>query len=226
MKNTLWGTLVSRKSSFNQEIIIKEDKSGPVDTKTPGRKRCPVAHQNILQATSKLLNEIGFSNLTIEGVAAHAGVGKTTIYRHWPNKASLVMDAFLAETAPQFPYPDTGSVIRDIREQMKLVIKVLNSPNGKTVATLIGASQTDKELAEAFRTRFLAVRRTESKAILKKGIERNEIPSNIDADVLLDTLYAPLYFRLLIKHAPLTEIFVDQLVNLITTGLNRTNLST
>lgn len=205
---------MSTKSSTDKEI-----KNDLVDSKSPGRKRCPVAHQSILQAASELLNEIGFSSLTIEGIASRAGVGKTTIYRRWPNKASLVMDAFLAETAPQFPYSDTGSTIEDFREQMKLVVKVLNSPNGNTVATLIGGSQTDSELAEAFRTHFLAIRRAESKAVLKKGIERGEIPSNIDADVLLDTLYAPLYFRLLIKYAPLTEHFVDQIVDLVLVNL-------
>lgn len=211
---------MSIKSSSNKLTDLSEFKEAK-ESKTAGRKRCPIAQQNILEAASGLLNEIGFSNLTIEGIAAKAGVGKTTIYRHWPNKASLVMDAFLAETAPQFPYPDTGSAITDIREQMKLVVKVLNSSHGNTVATLIGGSQTDPELAEAFRTHFLALRRAESKAVLKKGIEHNEIPSTIDLDMLLDTLYAPLYFRLLIKHAPLTETFVDQIVDLVVNGLNK-----
>ncbi|KAF0248170.1 MAG: transcriptional regulator [bacterium] len=206
---------MSRKTSHAKSLQNSE----LTQAKTAGRKRCPITHQNILEATSELLNEIGFSNLTIEGIAARAGVGKTTIYRHWLNKASLVMDAFLAETAPQFPYPNTSSAITDIREQMKLVVKVLNSSHGNTVATLIGGSQTDAELAEAFRTRFLALRRAESKAIVKKGIEQNEIPSNIDADMLLDTLYSPLYFRLLIKHAPLTETFVDQIMDLVVNGL-------
>jgi AcrR family transcriptional regulator len=205
---------MSRKSSN-----LKEAKKAETEAKLPGRKRCPIAQQNILQAANKLLDEIGFDNLTIEGVAALAGVGKTTIYRHWPNKASLVMDAFLAETAPQFPYPDTGSALKDIREQMKLVVKVLNSKYGNTVAKLIGGSQTDPELGEAFRVRFLALRRAESKTVLKKGIERNEIPNNIDLDMLLDVLYSPLYFRLLIKHAELTESFVDQIVDLVASAL-------
>lgn len=207
---------MSRKNSSKESLPSIELN----DFKPAGRKRCPIAHQNILEAASKLLNEVGFSNLTIEGIALRAGVGKTTIYRRWPNKASIVMDAFLAETAPQFPYPNTESAITDIRQQMKLVVKVLNSPHGNTISTLIGGSQTDKELAEAFRTRFLTPRRTESKAIVRKGIEQNEIPSNIDADMLLDTLYSPLYFRLLIKHAPLTESFVDQVVDLVVNGLN------
>ncbi|MBL8197113.1 MAG: TetR/AcrR family transcriptional regulator [Blastocatellia bacterium] len=183
--------------------------------KSAGRRRCIIAHQNILNAANELLIEVGFSNVTIEGIAQRAGVGKTTIYRRWPNKASVVMDAFLAETAPQFPFPDTGSPLEDFRQQIKLVVKVLNGQGGRTIATLLGGCQTDKELAEAFRSRFLAVRRLESKNVLKKAMEQGKISSNIDVDLLLDVLYAPLYFRLLIGHAPLTDNMVDDLINLV-----------
>lgn len=189
-------------------------------TKVLGRKRCPVAHQNILCAARSLLEETGFADLTIEGVAERAGVGKTTIYRRWPNKSSLVLDAFIEAATKEFPFPDTGSVQEDLRLQMRRMVKLMNGTEGHTIAKLIGGAQDDPELAEAFRTRWLAVRREEARTILKRGKSRGEIRAEIDPEVLLDALYGPIYFRLLIGHAPLTPSYVDKLVSLVMSGLD------
>ncbi len=189
-------------------------------SKAPGRKRCPVAHQNILCATRSLLEEIGFADLTIEGIAERAGVGKTTIYRRWPNKSSIVLDAFIEAATKDIPFPDTGSVQEDLRLQMRRMVKLMNGTEGHTIAKLIGGAQDDPELAEAFRSRWLAARREEARTIIKRGKSRGEIRAAIDAEVLLDALYGPLYFRLLIGHAPLTPSYVDKLVRLVMSGLD------
>lgn len=183
--------------------------------RAPGRPRCAITHQAILDCANGLLDEIGFSNMSIEGIAARAGVGKATIYRRWPNKASVVMDAFLAATAKELPFPDTGSAREDIRKQMRAVVKVLNGPRGRTIATLIGVVQSDKELAEAFRTRFVAVRRGEAKAVLQRGIANGEFKPDMDLESVLDCLYGPLYFRLLIGHDKSSAKYADQLVDLV-----------
>lgn len=189
-------------------------------SKGPGRKRCPVAHHNILCATRTLLEEIGFADLTIEGIAEQAGVSKTTIYRRWPNKASLVLDAFIEAATKELPCFDTGSVQEDLRLQMRGMVKLLNGTEGHTIAKLIGGAQDDAELAEAFRSRWLAVRREEARQIIKRGKGRGEIRAEIDPEVLLDALYGPLYFRLLIGHAPLTPGYADKLVRLVMCGLD------
>ena len=206
----------SRKISDTKTLHREEESQ----SKAPGRRRCPVAHQNILCAARTLLAEIGFADLTIEGIAERAGVGKTTIYRHWPNKASLVLDAFIEAATKQFPFPDTGSVREDLRLQMRRMIKLMNGPEGRTIATLIGGAQADAELAEAFRSRWLTARREEARQIIQRGKERNEIRADIDPEVLLDALYGPLYFRLLIGHAPLTPGYADKLVSLVMSGLD------
>lgn len=189
-------------------------------SKGPGRKRCPVAHHNILCAARTLLEEIGFADLTIEGIAEQAGVSKTTIYRRWPNKASLVLDAFIESATKELPFFDTGSVQEDLRLQMRRTVKLLNGTEGHTIAKLIGGAQDDAELAEAFRSRWLAVRREEARQIIKRGKGRGEIRAEIDPEVLLDALYGPLYFRLLIGHAPLTPGYADKLVRLVMSGLD------
>ena len=186
--------------------------------RAPGRPRCAITHQAILDCANGLLDEIGFSSMSIEGIAARAGVGKATIYRRWPNKASLVMDAFLAATSKEIAFPNTGSAREDIRRQMRSVVRVLNGPRGRTIATLIGVVQTDQELGEAFRTRFVAVRRGEAKAVLQRGIANGEFTPEMDLESVLDCLYGPLYFRLIIGHEKPSAKYADQLVNLVLHG--------
>lgn len=183
--------------------------------RAPGRPRCAITHQAILDSANELLEEIGFSNMSIEGIATRAGVGKATIYRRWPNKASVVMDAFLAATAKEVAFPHSGSAREDIRRQMRSVVKVLNGARGRTIATLIGVVQSDNELAEAFRTRFVAVRRGEGKAVLHRGITNGEFKPDMDLESVLDCLYGPLYFRLLIGHEKPSCKYSDQLVDLV-----------
>jgi AcrR family transcriptional regulator len=183
-----------------------------------GRPRCPVTHQNILKAACELVDEVGYANLTIEGIAARACVGKTTIYRRWPNKASIVMDAILEEVSPKIPFPDTGDTREDIRRQMRALLKELSGPMGRKIALLLANSQLDKEMAEAFRTRWIELRRAEAREVIRRGVERGELRRDIDAEALVDALYGPVYFRLLGGHAPLTSKYADALVELVMSG--------
>ncbi len=184
-----------------------------------GRPRSEEIQQRILQATYEILNEVGFMALTIEGVAARAEVGKPTIYRRWSTKAQLVMDAFLSAVAPEISFPDTGSVKEDFRLQILKIIKVMNSPRGEVIATVIGSGQMDPELIAAFRENWLLPRRNDAKRVFKRGVERGELRRDVDAEVAIDVLYSPLFYRLLLKYAPLTEAFVDELVDVAFGGL-------
>ena len=202
--------------AMNDESATDRLEEAP--SRAPGRPRCPTTHQAILDAANNLLDEIGFTNMSLEGIAARAGVGKATIYRRWSNKASVVMDAFLAATAKEIAFPNTRSAREDIRRQMRSVVKVLNGPRGRTIATLIGVVQSDNELAEAFRTRFVAVRRGEAKAVVQRGIANGEFKPDMDLESVLDCLYGPLYFRLLIGHEKASAKYADQLVDLVLRG--------
>lgn len=188
-------------------------------TRDRGRPRSDEVHQSILRAAYELLMEVGYAQLTIEGVAARADVGKPTIYRRWSNKARLVMDAFLAATKPELSFPDTGKVKEDICLQMRSLVKVMNSSRGQVIATLIGGGQTDPEMIEAFRANWLSPRRFDCSQVLKKGMERGELRSDVDIEAAIDMLYSPLFYRLLLKHAPLTEDFVDELIDVVMLGL-------
>ena len=184
-----------------------------------GRPRSPETREKILKAAYEMLNEVGFMDLTIEGVAAKAEVGKPTIYRRWKTKAALVMDAFLEAVNPEIAFPDTGIAKEDFREQMQKIVKLMNSPRGEVLANVIGCGQADEELIKAFRDNWLTPRREDAKRIFQRGVERGELGKDIDVEVAIDALYSPLFYRLLLKHQPLNQNFVDRLVDAVMNGL-------
>jgi AcrR family transcriptional regulator len=186
--------------------------------RSPGRPRSEQARLAILRSALKLLGENGFSDLTIEAVAEHAGVGKATVYRWWPNKAALIADAFASSTTRKLHFPDTGSVRTDMSQQMRQVIKVFRSRRGRILAAILAAGQSDRGVITAFRERFMMPRRREAYATLRRGIARGELRRNVDMDLLLDSLYGPIYMRFLIRHDKLTPDFVDHLCAMVLGG--------
>jgi AcrR family transcriptional regulator len=186
--------------------------------RSPGRPRSEEARQAILRSALKLLGKNGFAHLTIEDVAAQASVGKATVYRWWPDKAALVADAFASSTTRKLHFPDTGSVSTDMSQQMRQLVKVFRSRRGRIVSALLGGGQSDRNLIAAFRERFLWPRRKEAYATLQRGIRRGELRKDVDMDLILDSLYGPIYMRFLIRHDNLTPDFVNHLCELILGG--------
>jgi AcrR family transcriptional regulator len=186
----------------------------------PGRPRSEKARLAILQTTLKLLGEIGFADFTIEEVAGRAEVGKATVYRWWPDKSALIADAFASSITSRLHFPDTGSVYTDMSRQMRQLIKVFRSRRGRIVSAILAAGQSDKHLIAAFRDRFLWPRRREAYATLERGVRRGELRRNTDLDLVLDSLYGPIYMRFLIQHDRLTPDFVNRLCALVLSGAN------
>ncbi len=184
-----------------------------------GRPRSEAARQAILRAAGDLLARDGFQAVTMEAIAAEAGVSKATLYRWWPCKAAVLMDAFLAATGPCAPFPDTGCLREDLRRQMGGLAKALGGPFGTVLAGILAEAQADPDAAAAFRARYLAPRRLEAKQALARGQARGEIRADADLDTATDALYGPLLFRLLAGHAPLDAAFVDSLLALVFQGL-------
>ena len=187
--------------------------------KSQGRPRSGSAHRAILAAANRLLEQVGFHDLSVEAIAAEAGVSKATIYLWWPNKAAVVMDAFLAATGLQLRFPSDLSARESVRAQMRTLVEVFNQGAGRTVAALLGEAQADPDLAEAFRTRWIANRRTIALDLLAQGIATGELRAECDLEIALDALYGALYFRLLVGHLPLTTVFIDTLVDQTFGGL-------
>jgi AcrR family transcriptional regulator len=183
-------------------------------TKTPDeRRRSEKARKSILRAARELLDRRGFQRMTIEDIAGRAGVGKATIYRWWPSKAAVVMDAVLEAAGPRIPFPDTGSAREDLRRQIAAVIELYTrTKTGRGIRALIAESQHDSSLAASLRDRFIASRREDAGTVFQRGIQRGELRADLDVEVAIDALYGAVYYRLLVSHAPLDPAYADALI--------------
>lgn len=166
-----------------------------------------------------MLERDGLAAVTVEAIAARAGVSKATIYRWWPNKAAVVADAFLELTAPEIGFVDTGSVRSDLKDQMNKLARAFSGGAGRAIAALVGEAQEDPTVAEAFRTRWISARREATRDVLRRAVERGQLRGDLDLEVAMDALYGPIYYRLLVGHAPLTEEFVGALADQLMVGL-------
>jgi AcrR family transcriptional regulator len=182
-----------------------------------GRTRDEEAKARILEASLEVLEELGYPGVTTEAIAERAGASKSTIYRWWPNKEAVMLEALREAVAQELPFPDTGSLKDDVQIQVHNFVKLLNSTRGRAFKAIIAAAQSDSTVAEAFLSIWVRPRR----ASARLGIERyeKELRPGVDLEVLLDALYAPLYYRLLIGHQPLTIEFADQMMELLWKGL-------
>ncbi len=185
-----------------------------------GRPRSQEADRAILGAAVELLAERGLADMSIEEVAARAGVGKATIYRRWPSKGLLALDAFVASFREQQPLPDTGTLSGDLLEALHAWVRaVTRTPMGRMLADLIAEAQHDPELRAAWRDRVLEPLRSQHRIMLDRAIARGEISPSVDKEVVLDLFFGAAQHRLLLGHLPLTEDFIRQVVDVILDGI-------
>ena len=202
-----------------------EDKGMPrggANAKQPavGRPRSVESKQAILAATWQLLQQCSVRKLSIEAIAREAGVGKTTIYRWWPSKATVVIDAFLAQVEASLPFPQTETTAAEsLALQMQQVVKIMSGDVGRIVAQIIAEGQCDSDALKSFCDRFLAPRRDAARQILLQGIESGEFTPDLDPDLAMDILYGPIYYRLLVQHLPLDQAFTIALPHQAIAGL-------
>jgi AcrR family transcriptional regulator len=186
-----------------------------------GRPRSQQAHQAILTAAAELLLERALSDVSMDAVAQRAGVSKATIYRWWPTKEALALEALYTEWNTVRPFPrDTGSLRGDLLSLLRPWARLAASrPYGRVLAALLTEAQSDPVFATEYRQRFVEPRRDQARALFQRAIERGEILADTKIDVALDLLYGPLYHRLLHGHAPLTDRFVRDAVDMALDGI-------
>ncbi|AJZ91735.1 putative HTH-type transcriptional regulator ydeS [Beauveria bassiana D1-5] len=188
-------------------------------TASPGRKRSEASRQAILEATWEQLNALGFQGMSIEGVAARAGVGKATIYRWWASKGVLAVEAFLTAISPTLAFPETASARRDIERQIDSLVHVYRGRAGALFGEMIGASQADAEMRTAFYIGYLKPRREAAKAAFQRGIELGQFRSGLDLEALVDALYGPIIYRMLTGIFPLDAAFVEHTRRVVFDGI-------
>jgi len=188
------------------------------DVKKPrGRTRSKAAEVAVLDATYRLLTQQGLHAVTIEAIALESKVSKATIYKWWPNRAAIIMSAFLRESLIAIPYPD-HLALEVVLERLRNMSVQFRGPVGRMMAALIAEGQSDPAIAEAFRVDYIQKRRTEGVQIVQSSIA-DGIVRQADPQIILDVLYAPLYYRLLVGHQPLTPEFVQAYLDLVMRGI-------
>ena len=188
--------------------------STPTPSPAPavGRPRSERARLATLEATADLLVEGGLAAASMEAIAARAGVSKVTIYRWWPNRGAVAVDAYFHRFDETYTYVDTGDVAADLSAQIRLLIHSFRGRAGEIMAELIGRAQSDPALADTLRTGWLLPRREATATVLQRAVDRSQIRPDVDIPTVMDQLYAPLYWRLMMGHQALDDELADQLV--------------
>ena len=197
--------------------------SGPVEgAGQRGRPRSQEADRAIMAATVELLAAKGLAGMSIEEVAARAGVGKATIYRRWSSKGLLALDAFVSSFREQQPLPDTGTLRGDLIAALRAWVRAVTGTSmGRLLTGLIAEAQHDDELRAAWRDRVLEPLRSQHRIMLDRAIARGEIPASVDREVVLDLFFGAAQHRLLLGHLPLTDDFIVSVVDIILDGIER-----
>jgi AcrR family transcriptional regulator len=191
-----------------------EDESSPA--RRGGRPRSSECELAILQATRELLVEGGVRGLTIEKVAARAGVAKTTIYRRWRDKDELALAVVLDMVEQVVMLPELGDTRAELLAFVNAAVEVLGSTlMGRVMQGLVSDLATDPELARAFRERVVSVRNAEVERLVQRGIARGDLRPDTDAESAHELLIGPVYYRLLLTGQPLDRAFARNTVDAV-----------
>ena len=174
-------------------------------TRAPGRPRSREAHEAILRAAITLTREVGYDALTIDAIAARAGVGKATVYRRWKSREALVVEA-IGRIVAAVPEPDTGRAEGDLMQLMRSTLAMYADPaSGALLSGLVAAMARSEPIAQAVRTGFVGMRRAAMRRALERGIGRGELRAGTDVELALDLLSGPLFWRFLVTGGPVDE---------------------
>jgi AcrR family transcriptional regulator len=180
-----------------------------------GRPRDPRTRAAILTAARALLDKGGLTAVTIEAIAAKAGVSRPTIYRYWPNAPAVAMAAFLEASGAPGAARISRSPLAALRAQLHALADAFAAPTGRSVAAMVAAAQSETELAKAFRNEFISRNRDAARELLERCVADRLIAPPADIDLVLDLVFGPLFYRLLMGHAPITRGFVDRLLDVV-----------
>lgn len=165
------------------------------------------------------MDETAFAQVTAEAIAERAGVSKATVYRWWPNKAAVVIEAFREAFAPELPFSHTGTLREDLTQQLRNFARLLSGRGGRMLRSFVVAARSDPEVAAAFRTIWSNPRRQEARAALRWKQSTGQLRQSADLDLVLDSLYGPLYYCFLVKNEPPSQKYAEAIADLVIQGL-------
>ena len=166
----------------------------------------------ILKAVTEALEEVNYYELTIEEIAARAGVGKTTIYRWWKNKPDLILETFKEYTMSIFELDFSKNLEENLVQQLLKLAEILHRPLGRAVLVAVA---NHREVGAEFFSDYLLPRREQMHILIQQAIERGEIRKDYSFDLMLDALYAPIHYKIIFFNQLPNETYIRELVNLI-----------
>ena len=182
-----------------------------------GRPRSEIAHQSILDATLELLVEVGFSALTVEGVAQRAGVGKATIYRRWPSKLPLVVEAF--SQLPALEEADTGNLVDDLTSMLRNYLQLFNTTPLATVLPSLAGERAHNPAFSEFLDPVISTRRNPLRTVLERAVARGELSKELDLELAADLVVGPIAVRLFFTGASVQPKMVKPMVEMALQGI-------
>jgi AcrR family transcriptional regulator len=184
----------------------------------PSRRR-ESSRLAILDAALALCREEGYARLSIEGIAARAGVSKQTIYRWWPSKGAVLLEALDREAAGWAAFPDTGDLVADMRTTIDDVVRFQADPNlGPPLAALIAEAQQDPAIGPLLLERFFRPRRAPILERLRRAQQAGELPDTLDVEAVLEVVFGALFHRLLLRSGPLDGAYTSFVVDTVFAG--------
>ncbi|AWS45419.1 TetR/AcrR family transcriptional regulator [Streptosporangium sp. 'caverna'] len=179
----------------------------------PGRKRSDESRLAILAAAFDLLGEVGYAGLTIEGIAVRSGTGKQTIYRWWPSKADVLLDALATKAEMYVPVSDNGSYTADLRAFLTETFTLARNPHiADVLRALMSEAQINAGFGERFRASFLQRRRDALGIVLDRARARGDLPPGLSPVIVTDIVFGTLWYRLLATRRPADQQLVDDLM--------------
>lgn len=203
-----------------RSVKVMSMKKKPLAAVRRGRppRQTAESHAVILDAVYALLQEKSVRDLTMEEVAKRAKVGKPTLYKWWPNKATLVLAMLCERMAPNLEKPTVLTAEESLRFRVRRLINAFNGPFGTIVAGLIAEGQSEPAILQAFFDRWVRPRRTATIADLQRGKHAGELRSETEPELLNDAIFGAIYYRRLLRSAPLTRRFGEELVEQVLRG--------
>ena len=176
------------------------------------------SHAVIMDAVYALLQEESVRDLTMEAVAKRAGVGKPTLYKWWPTKATLVLAMLCERMAPKLEKPTVLTAEESLRFRARSLIKAFNGPFGRIVAGLIAEGQSEPAVLQEFFDRWISPRRNATITDLQRGKDAGELRSETEPALLNDAIFGAIHYRMLLRSGPLARRFSENLVEQVILG--------
>lgn len=197
----------------------KRTKSMPLRPRAPGRPRSQRAHRAVLSAARELIERGGYPAATIEAIAERSGVAKTTIYRWWPNRASLVVDLLIEISWEAVPLPSGPDPIRALLDEFRGIASVSDSLPGRLLVSLLGEAQVDPEVRAALLRGIFHPRTDATAGVIRRAQEAGLIRDDISPQMAVDLFVGPIFYRMIVRHAPPTESFAVETFQSLIEGL-------